>query len=277
MPKTKGYKKWAAFLLLIPTILTTNLCADWGDPWQFWNTDQGSETHKIDHSRWQEFLNETVKILEDGQTAVDYKSINILAENLLEQYLNEMSLQDPRKFSPTEQMAYWVNVYNALTVMLVHRNQDKSSILNMGNDLFSRGPWDDNLIQIMGKMLTLNDIEHRILRAIWKDHRIHFVLNCASKGCPNLSQFAYTGTNMEADLAAAEDTFLHQPKGLSFDKDGVLHLSSIFSWYQSDFAPNETQLLSYLANIRPELSPKLLDYRSDITYKYNWQLNSLPE
>ena len=121
--------------------------------------------------------------------------------------------------------------------------------------------------------MTLNDIEHRILRPIWQDKRLHYVLNCASIGCPNLSTQAYTKENTPLQLSEAERTFLAHPRAVAFNAQGKLILSSIFDWYLEDFGGTETALLSYLAQEHGELSNQLRNYSSAIRYHYDWSLN----
>ncbi|MCV5656507.1 DUF547 domain-containing protein, partial [Escherichia coli] len=83
-----------------------------------------------------------------------------------------------------------------------------TSITKLGG-LFSFGPWDQDVIIINGKSLTLNDIEHRILRPIWQDPRTHYAVNCASLGCPNLQTQAFTAENTQALLESAAKTFIN--------------------------------------------------------------------
>jgi hypothetical protein len=167
-----------------------------------------------------------------------------------------------------------VNLYNALTVEVVLSNPGKKSIRRMGKGLFSFGPWDDALITIAGEEVTLNDIEHRILRPIWQDPRIHFAVNCASLGCPNLQPQAFRADNLEALLDTAQDEYINHPRGVD-NPSGSLVLSSIFDWYQSDFAADSKGLLRYLARFHqtPDLLLNAAPERID--YDYDWTLNSL--
>jgi hypothetical protein len=144
----------------------------------------------------------------------------------------------------------------------------------MGRGLFSFGPWNDEVATVAGQALTLNDIEHRILRPIWQDHRIHFAVNCASLGCPDLSANAYTAENLEQQLAQAELNYLNHPRGIRFDADGELVVSSIFDWYLEDFATDQSGLLRYLAQYHDEAGERLRSYAGRIRYHYDWSLNS---
>lgn len=150
--------------------------------WEIW-TEQGQDSMKhVDHSAWQAFLDHYLVTTADGRTLVRYRGVAAADRSALDRYLEGLAALDPRMLARDEQFAYWVNLYNALTVEVVLRNPGKDSIKRMGEGLFSTGPWDDELIRIAGNPVTLNDIEHRVLRPIWKDHRVHFALNCASVG-----------------------------------------------------------------------------------------------
>lgn len=125
-----------------------------------------------------------------------YAEVTKEDKTLLNDYLDQLSKLDPREFNRQEQYAYWVNLYNALTVKLILDNYPVASITKLGG-LFSFGPWDEKVFTVAGQTLTLNDIEHRILRPIWKDPRTHYAVNCASLGCPNLQSQAFTAQNTE--------------------------------------------------------------------------------
>jgi hypothetical protein len=209
---------------------------------------------------------------------VAYSNFDESSKTLLNQYLTTLSNIRPTELNQTQQLVYWINLYNALTVQVVLDHPKKDSIRSMG-PLLSFGPWDKDYLTIEGKRVSLNDIEPRILRPIWQDHRLHFVLNCASIGCPNLSRAAFTPANIEDSLAQAERSFLQHPRAISFNDKGILQLSSLFDWYLEDFAENESALLVYLAEQRPDMAERLLVYpigsRPNIDYVYDWSLNTV--
>ena len=88
------------------------------------------------------------------------------------------------------------------------------SIRDISSGFFSPGPWKKELLNVEGQSLTLNDIEHRILRPIWQDPRIHYAVNCASLGCPNLPVIAFSEDNTDAMLDRAAQQFINHPRGL---------------------------------------------------------------
>ncbi len=174
-------------------------------------------------------------------------------------------------------MAYWINLYNALTVEVVLSYPGKDSILGMGRKLLVSGPWDDELVEIAGEAVSLNDIEHRILRPIFRDHRIHYAVNCASISCPNLVPEAYTRANIERLLSANETSYINHPRGVAFDARGRLVLSQIYQWYRDDFASDRKALLAYLSRRHHGLAEELRSYDGRIKYAYDWTLNKVQD
>ncbi len=242
----------------------------------FWNTSNEKSTQQIDHQAWQVILDNY--LLEDEASGInrfDYGEIDAEDRRLLEAYLKTMQGIDPREYASFEQAAYWINLYNALTIKLIADNYPVQSITKLGQSLASFGPWDDPAAMIAGRSVSLNDIEHRILRPIWGDARIHFAVNCASLGCPNLQPDVFSSNNLEALLNKGATEYLSHPRGLRFE-NGTLVLSEIFKWYSEDFGDSEEAILKHLGNYVPStVKTKLLDYKANINYEYDWSLNDL--
>ncbi|MEM7099700.1 MAG: DUF547 domain-containing protein [Pseudomonadota bacterium] len=239
--------------------------------WDFWIKHDPDSTITLDHGPWQQLLDRYVEPGADGINRVDYGALGKHHRTDLGSYLNTLTSIDPRQLNRAEQFAYWVNLYNALTVEVVLRYPNKKSILRMGEKFFSIGPWGDKIIDIAGQSLTLDDIEHRVLRPIWQDHRIHYAVNCASIGCPNLSKLAYTPANTEAQLQKAEDTYTNHSRGVNLE-GRKLKLSSIYKWYASDFGNSQSQVVEHLSKRNSELAEADLS-KLRISYDYNWDLN----
>ena len=245
------------------------------DAWNFWAEDNPQSTRQVDHTLWQAFLDQYLVPQTDGVNRIAYNRVGLgEGRKELQTYLQNLANIDPRNLNRNEQFAYWVNLYNALTVEVVLSNPDKKSIRRMGKGLFSFGPWDDTVATIAGEDVTLNDIEHRILRPIWQDPRIHFVVNCASIGCPNLQPQALRADNLEALLDTAQSEYINHPRGVD-NQNGSLILSSIFDWYQSDFAGDPKGLLNYLARFHKAPGLLLQADPDRLEYDYDWTLNSV--
>lgn len=239
-----------------------------------WLPSNESNTAQVDHSQWQSILDDYL-ISDDpsGINLFDYDSLADEAMGQLNAYLSSMSETNIRDYSRAEQFAFWVNLYNAVTVKVVADHLPVESIKQISGNAVLKGPWDDPLINVQGQALSLNDIEHRILRPIWKDYRIHFAVNCASIGCPNLQAQAFTSSNSEDLLQASANDYLQHPRGFSVE-DNTLTLSSIFDWYQSDFGSTESQMLNTLMNhLNESQRDALIDGDLSIVYDYDWSLN----
>jgi hypothetical protein len=267
----------ANLFVLISAFAVSAFATPAAEMWSIWNTSRESSPAAIDHAEWQWFLDQYVTPGDGGINLVAYRDITAADRQRLQSYLKALSQIDPRDYARAEQLAYWVNLYNALTVEVIATHPAKSSILRMGEGLFSVGPWNDDVITIAGIDLTLNDIEHRILRPIWNDRRIHYALNCASIGCPNLDRQAYTRGNGEQLLSANEIAYINHRRGVEFDERGRLVVSQIYEWYGADFVPDSVEhregLLGYLASHHATLSDKLNTYEGRIRYAYDWTLN----
>lgn len=249
----------------------------------YWTKYDPKNSSTIDHSLWQSVLDSFLKTNEasDGIHRIDYGAIkNNIQE--LNTYLSNMAAIKPQQYNRAEQFAYWVNLYNAATVKLIATNYPIESITKLGRSWFTFGPWDDSVITIEGKSVTLNDIEHRILRPIWRDYRIHFVVNCASLGCPNLPAQALTSSNKAEVLNQAAIAFVNHPRALSVKTNKGITLSKLFKWYSADFGGSIPKILLTLkSHLKPQ-KQKALDRALQssnnspkLSYQYNWALNNV--
>ena len=239
-----------------------------------WDASDESSSQTVSHRAWESFLEAHIVADEQGVNRVAYGDAEPAARTALNAYIDALSRQDPRELNKTEQLAYWMNLYNALTVDVVMRHPGISSIRDMGEGAPGQGPWGDNVVEIAGRALSLDDIEHRILRPIFRDHRIHYGVNCASFSCPNLMTTAFTADNVERLLDQAEADYVNHSRAVAFDDDGELTLSSIYDWYRGDFAPTERELLVYLSQHHRTDSERLAAYAGTVRYDYDWSLNS---
>lgn len=244
------------------------------DLWPFWQASNQASVETISHAPWQQILDHYLDAEHaSGIARFNYAAVSATDKNRLLAYLENMQALDPRDYRKAEQLAYWINLYNALTVQRVLLAYPVDSILRVGGGLFRRGPWNEKLLNIAGQAISLNDIEHRILRPIWRDYRIHFAVNCASLGCPNLSATAYTAELAEVLLEQAAEQYLAHPRGVEFS-NGQLTLSKLFDWYQEDFGENERAVLQTLSqHVSADQAERLRQYRGDIQYQYDWAIN----
>lgn len=205
------------------------------------------ETENFSHDPFNSFLQKYV----NDKGLVDYQGIKNDGK-LLDEYLTMIRNLDPDKFekwSRKEKMAFWINAYNAITIKGIVMNYpiEYGSVISRAR--FPKNSirqiddfWDKIFIQVMGKDISLNEIEHEILRKKYKDPRIHFVLVCAAIGCPILEDSAFYGKNLDQRLENAARAFINNPDKVRLDRDNnTLYLSSIFDWYKKDFKSSENK------------------------------------
>ena len=239
-----------------------------------WQQHDESSTASIDHQAWQEILEEY--LIDDdasGINLVDYESLAEESLTELDSYLNAMAAIEIEQYNRLEQFAYWVNLYNAITVHLVAKNYPVESIKDISDSIMPLGPWDDVVIEVAGRPLTLNDIEHQILRSIWQDYRVHFAVNCASLACPNLRRQAFTANNTEALLNQSADEYIQHARGFEIIGEKLM-LSSNFDWYQEDFGVYEKEMLLTVGrHLSLKQKTALKAFFGEIEYRYDWSLN----
>ncbi|HDR47065.1 MAG TPA: DUF547 domain-containing protein [Geoalkalibacter subterraneus] len=270
-------KRILLFLLFLSMFLVQPLsAAPKAELWPRWQDHDPASTQVVDHSAWQAFLDKyLVADHPSGVNRVRYGSVSEADRKSLDRYLGQLQQTPVTQLNRNEQMAYWFNFYNALTIQVVLEHYPVSSIrrINISPGWFSSGPWGAKLVEVEGEKLSLDDIEHRILRPVWQDARIHYAVNCASIGCPNLQPRAFTAANLDSLLTAAARQYINHPRGVSFD-DGRLQLSSIYEWFQEDFEDSREGVLRHLQKYaEPELAAQLASFDGKISYEYDWSLN----
>jgi hypothetical protein len=263
----------AAFVTLMAFSLAA-LAAPKAELWDFWAQSSQSKAG-IDHGAWNDFLARHVKPGDDGINRIAYGRVSAAQREALARYLDRMQGVDIRKFNRAEQRAYWINLYNAATVKVVLDHYPVPSILKIAISpgLFTKGPWKKKLLEVEGQALSLDDIEHRILRPIWKDPRTHYSVNCASIGCPNLQPRAYTSANLDELLDAGAHAYVNHPRGARVDQ-GRLTVSSIYTWFKSDFGGTDAGVIDHLRHhAEPALAKRLRPVTEIDDDAYDWALN----
>jgi len=262
----------AVGLLAIPTATA----APKAELWSRWQKNDPTNKQKIDHSFWDGFLrNYLLAPHPSGINRVRYQAVGDEDRKALKGYLQMLQSLPISNYNRTEQKAYWINLYNALTVELIISRYPVASIrdINISPGLFVRGPWGAKLLTIEGEKLSLDDIEHRILRPIWKDNRVHYAVNCASLGCPNLQPAAYTSDNTESLLEKGAREYVNHPRGVAV-KSGKLVVSSIYVWFQEDFGGSAEGLMEHWRKYaNGTLTEALTSYSGGLDHDYDWRLN----
>lgn len=245
------------------------------DLWPYWQAHDPESTQRVDHGAWADFLDAYLVEDESGVNLVRYGAVTDADRQALDRYIQRLAGTRVTALARDEQFAYWVNLYNALTVQVVldHYPVDSIRDIDISPGWFSSGPWDKALITVEDRTLTLNDIEHRILRPIWRDPRIHYAVNCASMSCPNLLPRPYRADDLEACLDRQARSYINHPRGARFE-DGELVASKIYDWYQEDFGGTEAGVIEHLAgHAEPALRERLESAGDVDDYAYDWSLN----
>lgn len=202
-----------------------------------------------------------------------------------EKYISFLKSTDPNSLeNEKERLAFWINAYNAYTIKVICDNYPVKSI----NDLHSGGVilgqilnttiWDKEIVIINNKATSLNNIEHKTIRPIFKDPRIHFALVCAAKSCPPLRSEAYEGSKLDQQLDDQARLFLSDNSSNRIDvASRKATISKIFDWYEKDFGKNETEVLIKLSQYLPDQIGKSIQSNPDkweVEYTdYDWSLN----
>jgi hypothetical protein len=210
-----------------------------------------------EHASWDTILKTHVN--NDGD--VNYKAINANQEPL-SNYLEFLSQNPPKdSWSKNEKLSYWINAYNAFTIKLIIDNYPIKSIKDI------KQPWDKKFFKIGDAAMSLNDIEHEILRKM-NEPRIHFAIVCASYSCPKLQNEAFTAENLEDQLVDATKVFLAD-KNRNEISENSIKISKIFDWFSKDFKQNGS-LIDFL-NQYTEIT---ISSNAKKRFKdYNWALN----
>ena len=202
---------------------------------------------------------------------VDYRGFK-KDERQLDAYLDQMAQIDPQTLGRNEQMAFYINAYNAWTIKLILENYPGvASIKDLGS--FFRSPWKKKFVKINGETVTLDHLEHDILRPVFKDRRVHFAVNCASKSCPPLLNEPYSGAALDGQLEAAALAFVNDPQS-NYLKGDTLYVSRIFKWFGEDFGNDIRKFVQSYA--RGEFAGRLEGQGDGLTIRYldyDWSLN----
>ncbi len=243
--------------------------------WEEWTAHKTKSVNAVDHRAWDGFLATYVSSHTDGVNRVDYGAVDSAGKSTLDSYIARMTAVPVRELSRAVQLAYWINLYNALTVKVVLLAYPVESIrdIDISPGLLSDGPWDKKLVEIGGEAVSLNDIEHRILRPIWRDPRIHYAVNCASISCPNLQKKAFTAKSAERMLDAAARAYINDRRGVRREDERVV-VSSIYAWFTDDFGGDVAGVIAHLKQYaNPELI-LILEAATELEDAYDWTLNN---
>ena len=266
-----------AGIMLLLSLLGSSLqtlAAPSAKPWLRWSQFDADAVERIDHGSWNRWLGRYVKQGSDGINRVAYTAVTAADRTALKSYIENLGNISISAYNRAEQRAFWINLYNALTVDIVLEHYPIDSIRDISSGFFSRGPWRLQLARVEGEDLTLDDIEHRILRPLWRDPRLHYALNCASLGCPDLQPVAFSADNSDDLLERAASRFVNSERGVNV-VDQRLQVSSIYHWFEEDFGGDDAGVIAHLKKYANEPLLALLSGIDRIDdHDYDWRLNA---
>ncbi len=221
------------------------------------NFQQDQNQDKGIHASWNVLLQQYV----DADGNVDYHSWK-KSQTDLDKYIQLLEKTPPANYwDKNDSLAYFINAYNAVTVKLILDNYPLKSIRDI------KDPWDSKSLNLPNNRLTLNDIEHKVLRKM-DDPRIHFAINCASASCPQLSNEAFRASKVQKQLEEATALFINDTSKNQISEKNI-GLSKIFLWFSKDFGSKKERI----AFIQ-KYSQKPFKDNAKIKYQeYDWSLN----
>ncbi len=234
--------------------------------------DYNSESKPINHAIFDSLLKKYVS--DEGY--VNYKGF--LKDSVqFNSYLDLLSRNHPneKNWSKEERLAYWINAYNAFTIKLICNYYPVKSIKDIKSGIpFVSDTWTISFIKIEGKTYNLNDIEHGIIRPKFNDPRIHFAVNCASKGCPPLRNEAYMASKLNAQLDEQAKNFINAGNRNKIQSANKADLSKIFTWFSGDFKKAAPSVIAFIN----KYSNTKLSEKATLNYQdYDWNLNEQPQ
>lgn len=229
------------------------------------------------YREWAQVLEKHVVPVEGWGTGVKYTTLRG-DRTLLDAFLGKLEATDPATMtSEKEKLAYWINAYNAFAIQALLDHDPVESIRDLGTYIPPQEVWKKEWYKAAGKSISLDTIEHKILRPDFKDFRVHAAIVCASRSCPDLQPLPYLPATLDAQLDESLTKFLASSKGLQLDAPaGKLKISSIFKWFEEDFTAGGKTLLEALD---PFLPATVKDHvkgggKLEIEYlDYDWQVN----
>ncbi|MCA1734035.1 MAG: DUF547 domain-containing protein, partial [Acidobacteria bacterium] len=207
----------------------------------------------------------------DPELGMDYAGLRRAEKPRLDALRQSLATVEVDALSRDEQLAYWINLYNVNVVGIVVDRYPIRSIRDLSTDLIVRlNVFKKDLVPLAGSMISLDHIEHRIIRKEFRDARIHFAVNCAAASCPPLRKEAYRGARLHEQLdeqvrrfASGDGVRIEQRRGRT-----VLTTTKIMKWFDEDFEPAGGQA-SFLFPFLPPAKKALIPREGRVTIEYD--------
>jgi hypothetical protein len=226
---------------------------------------------------WDGLLSRYVRAGSDGLNRVDYAGWKRNAADLkaLADVVIALAAIPVSTLPRNEQFCLWANLYNAITIQIVLERYPVRSIRDIKSNPLALGPWKDKRVTVQNVRLSLDDIEHGILRKQWRDPRVHYAVNCASIGCPNLLRRGWRAQRLDGDLDTAARAYINSSRGVRVTAPGQVRVSSIYQWFKVDFGNNDAGVLTHLRQFAAGPLPAQLSNARIVGHDYDWSINAL--
>lgn len=224
---------------------------------------------------WDAILSEYLVQSDDGINRFRYEALRVDTEDraALDAYVAALERATPSAMAPDAAFAYWANLYNAVTVKLIVDEAPENSIREIKPHPFAIGPWGADRVTVEGENLSLDNIEHDIMRPRYQAALVHYAVNCASIGCPNLKPTAWRAETLQSDLEAAASGYINHRRGVTVVEGGI-EVSRIYRWYRQDFGDSEAGVIAHVLDYAdPELAAHVRANPSVRGHQYDWDLN----
>lgn len=253
----------------------------WAIPFlTLWLGSSTARSQSLDPGRWDRLLR--ANVTEDGW--VDYEAIRSTWSADLKAIIQELGSVDVDQLATVnERKAFWINAYNAITIQKLIDSELPEEVPHAF--FFGRNIFKERTYRVTGKIRSLDDIEHGILRKQFKDNRIHAALVCGASSCPRLRPEAYTGTELDGQLDEEARRWVQvdrdkngERKNYLDRKRGIYYVSKIFDWFEEDFGDSTEGVLKFLRRYASEQDRKYVERnRVKVRYlTYDWTINSKP-
>ncbi len=248
--------------------------------WERWAAHQPYSEIHVNHQAWGSFLDSYRRVSEDGAIGLAYAEVTPEDRAKLDAYIEALGQTPVSRLTRQEQFALWVNLYNALTVQLVldHYPVDSIREIEFGRSfvptfLVGDGPWGEELVVVEGVPLSLDNIEQRILRPLFREPRVHYVLNRAAVGSPDLPSEPLDPARLDSQLTEAARAFVNAPRAVRVDGNRA-GVSSIYTWFRDDFGGSEGAVLVHLRSYATQaFRTDLMGVSKVRDQGYDWDLN----
>ncbi|HMR30615.1 MAG TPA: DUF547 domain-containing protein [Geminicoccaceae bacterium] len=244
----------------------------WGSPWK---AHDAASSRKVDHADWAGLLARFCRPGGDGINRFAYAEMDDSQRAVLDRYLAMLADTPVSALSRSTQLAFWINLHNALVVRLVLDRYPVASIRDMG---VTKGPpadgaWSAKRIKVEGRELSVGEIANDILRALWSDPRINYVMCCGTLGAPNLAATPLEPAHLDRELDGAAIGFVNHPRGVSL-VNRRLRVSSLYVWHAREFGGGQHAVIKHLmAYAAPPLALQLRGRWGFDEHDYDWALN----